>query len=145
MKQDSEKHYAVRPALSDDDRGLVQRAIARESDAFRFIIQRYNQRLYRLARSILRNDSGAEDAVQEAYVRAFTHLDSFRGDSSLATWLSRITINEALGRGCLSQGGQRCSRNSVDSIGNQHRTQEPVANRPQDISGPSSARRACRS
>ncbi len=66
MKQDSEKHYAVRPALSDDDRGLVQRAIARESDAFRFIMQRYNQRLYCLARSILRNDSEAEDAVQEA-------------------------------------------------------------------------------
>lgn len=86
------------PIVSPGDFDLVQRAIARDGDAFRFIMQRYNQRLYRLARSILRNDAEAEDAVQEAYVRAFTHLDSFRGDSSLATWLSRITINEALGR-----------------------------------------------
>lgn len=86
------------PIVSPDDFDLVQRAIARDGDAFRSIMQRYNQRLYRLARSILRNDAEAEDAVQEAYVRAFTHLDSFRGESSLATWLSRITINEALGR-----------------------------------------------
>jgi RNA polymerase sigma-70 factor (ECF subfamily) len=46
----------------------------------------------------LQNDSEAEDVVQEAYVKAFTHLEAFRGDSSLATWLSRITMNEALGR-----------------------------------------------
>jgi RNA polymerase sigma-70 factor (ECF subfamily) len=61
-------------------------------------MQRHNRRLYHIARSILRNDSDAEDAVQEAYVHAFTHLGSFRGASSLATWLGRITINEALGR-----------------------------------------------
>ena len=109
MKQDSEKRYVVRPALSDDDRALVRRAIARESDAFCLIMQRYNQRLYRIARSILRNDSEAEDAVQEAYVRAFTHLENFRGDSSLATWLSRITINEALGR-------LRARRSTVDIV-----------------------------
>ena len=54
--------------------------------------------LYRLARGILRNDGEAEDVVQETYVRAFTHLDSFRGNSSLATWLARIALNEALGR-----------------------------------------------
>ena len=47
---------------------------------------------------MLRNDSEAEDVVQETYVRAFTHLESFRGDSSLSTWLSRIAMNEALGR-----------------------------------------------
>jgi RNA polymerase sigma-70 factor (ECF subfamily) len=61
-------------------------------------MERYNRRLYRIARGILRNDSDAEDVVQEAYVSAFAHLDGFRGDSSLATWLSRIVINEALGR-----------------------------------------------
>ena len=61
-------------------------------------MERHNRRLYRIARGILRNDSEAEDVVQEAYVSAFTHLDGFRGDSSLATWLSRITMNEALGR-----------------------------------------------
>ncbi|TIW87197.1 MAG: RNA polymerase sigma factor [Mesorhizobium sp.] len=66
--------------------------------AFRTIIKTHNQRLYRIARGVMRNDSEAEDIVQEAYVRAFANLDAFRGDSSLATWLSRIVINEALGR-----------------------------------------------
>lgn len=77
---------------------LAHRALAREADAFRVIIKTHNQRLYRIARGILRNDAEAEDVVQEAYVRAFASLATFRGDSSLATWLSRIVINEALGR-----------------------------------------------
>jgi RNA polymerase sigma-70 factor, ECF subfamily len=77
---------------------LVARARDRDEAAIRAIIKANNRRLYRLARGILRNDSEAEDVVQETYVRAFTHLDSFRGDSSLATWLSRIAMNEALGR-----------------------------------------------
>ena len=77
---------------------LVRRARARDEAAVRAIIQANNRRLYRLARGILRNDSEAEDVVQETYVRAFTNLESFRGDSSLATWLARIAMNEALGR-----------------------------------------------
>lgn len=77
---------------------LVERALARDADACRCIIKTYNQRLYRLARSIVRHNGEAEDVLQEAYIRAFTHLDTFRGDSTLATWLSRIVINEALGR-----------------------------------------------
>jgi RNA polymerase sigma-70 factor (ECF subfamily) len=71
---------------------LVQRARARDEAAIRIIMQSNNRRLYRLARGILRNDGEAEDVVQETYVRAFTHLDGFRGDSSLATWLARIAI-----------------------------------------------------
>ena len=89
---------APREAGRSEDAELVRRALARDDTAFRAIMQRHNRRLYRVARSILRNDSEAEDAVQEAYVNAFTHLDGFRGDASLATWLSRITMNEALGR-----------------------------------------------
>ncbi|MER8708632.1 RNA polymerase sigma factor [Mesorhizobium sp. M1088] len=85
------------PAASGDMQ-LVGRALARDSDAFRTIIKTHNQRLYRIARGVVRNDSEAEDIVQEAYVSAFAHLESFRGDASLATWLSRIVINEALGR-----------------------------------------------
>lgn len=77
---------------------LVQRAQDRDTDAFRIIMRMHNQKLYRLARSIMRNDSEAEDVVQETYVTAFAHLASFRGKSALATWLSRIAINEALGR-----------------------------------------------
>jgi RNA polymerase sigma-70 factor, ECF subfamily len=87
----------IAPAETGDAE-LVQRARARDEAAVRHIMQANNRRLYRIARGILRNDSEAEDVVQETYVRAFTHLDSFRGDSSLATWLARIAMNEALGR-----------------------------------------------
>lgn len=80
------------------DAELVARAQARDEAAVRLIMQANNRRLYRIARGILRNDSEAEDVVQETYFRAFTHLDQFRGDSSLATWLARIAMNEALGR-----------------------------------------------
>ncbi len=80
------------------DAELVARALARDETAVRAIIRANNRRLYRLARGILRNDAEAEDVVQETYVRAFTHLAEFRGESSLSTWLSRIAMNEALGR-----------------------------------------------
>jgi RNA polymerase sigma-70 factor, ECF subfamily len=80
------------------DAELVRRALAREEAAVRAIMQSNNRRLFRLARGILRNNSEAEDVVQETYVRAFTHLEQFRGDASLSTWLSRIAMNEALGR-----------------------------------------------
>ncbi|TIQ92312.1 MAG: RNA polymerase sigma factor [Mesorhizobium sp.] len=87
----------VMPAASGEMQ-LVGRALARDGGAFSTIVKMHNQRLYRIARSVVRNDSEAEDVVQEAYVRAFAHLGDFRGESSLATWLSRIVINEALGR-----------------------------------------------
>src|SRR3978361_601296 len=85
------------PAAAGDAE-LVRRARGRDEAAIRTIMQANNRRLYRLARGILRNDSEAEDVVQETYVRAFTHLDGFRGDSAVATWLARIAMNEALGR-----------------------------------------------
>ncbi|WP_031248142.1 RNA polymerase sigma factor [Mesorhizobium sp. LNHC229A00] len=92
---------ATVPAIAESPSGdmlLVHRALAREPDAFRAIMKVHNQRLYRIARGILRNDAEAEDVVQEAYVNAFASLAAFRGQSTLATWLSRIVINEALGR-----------------------------------------------
>lgn len=81
-----------------EDADLVRMAVQRDEVAFRVIMQRHNRRLYRCARSIVRDDSEAEDIVQEAYVNAFNNLASFRGTSSLATWLTRITLNEALAR-----------------------------------------------
>ncbi len=81
-----------------DEAELVRRACARDGMAFRIIMERHNRLLYRIARSIVRNDSEAEDVVQEAYVKAYIHLGWFRGDASLATWLARITMHEALGR-----------------------------------------------
>lgn len=83
-------------ASAASDASLVARAARRDANAIRTIMQRYNRRLYRMARSILRNDAEAEDAVQSAYLNAFRALDEFRGEASLATWLTRIVINEAL-------------------------------------------------
>ena len=92
-------HRTAAPeAGSPSEAELVRRAQARDEAALRAIMQANNRRLYRLARGILRSDSEAEDVVQDTYVRAFTHLDGFRGESGLSTWLSRIAINEALGR-----------------------------------------------
>jgi RNA polymerase sigma-70 factor, ECF subfamily len=85
-------------AEARSEQELVQRARTGDSAAFRIIIQHNNRRLFRIARSILKNDSEAEDVVQEAYVRAFEHLSEFRGESTLATWLARIAINAAQGR-----------------------------------------------
>ncbi len=85
-------------ATTGEDALLVRGARDRNEAAIRAIMQQNNRRLFRVARGILRNDAVAEDVVQETYVRAFTHLESFRGESSFATWLTRIAMNEALGR-----------------------------------------------
>jgi RNA polymerase sigma-70 factor, ECF subfamily len=77
---------------------LVRRALVRDTDAFRTIMQMHNQRLFRMARGLVDDDSEAEDIVQEAYVNAFAHFAEFRGESALSTWLCRIVVNEALGR-----------------------------------------------
>ena len=77
---------------------LVARAQRGEEAAVRTIIRQNNRRLFRLARSIMKDDNEAEDVVQETYVRAFTRLAEFRGESRLATWLTRIVINEGFGR-----------------------------------------------
>src|SRR5688572_13971106 len=91
------KNAAHSPDLAAlDDVALVQLARQGNADSFRIIMQRNNQRLYRVARSVVQDDSEAEDVVQQAYVNAFISLGSFRGDSSLPTWLTRITRNEAL-------------------------------------------------
>jgi RNA polymerase sigma-70 factor (ECF subfamily) len=75
---------------------LIRLAQCNDQAAIRSIVQQHNRRLYRVARSILRNDTEAEDALQNAYLRAFSALAAFRGESSLATWLTRIVANEAL-------------------------------------------------
>lgn len=80
------------------DERLVELARQGSESAIRMLVKRNNQRLFRVARGIVRNDGEAEDVVQETYVRAFTKLDSFRGDASFSTWLTRIALNEAMGR-----------------------------------------------
>ena len=80
---------------------------AGQSSAYAALMRRNNQRLYRLARGVLGDDAEAEEAVQAGYVRAFTHIDSFKGEASIATWLARIVLNEAMAR-------QRRRRPTVD-------------------------------
>jgi len=91
---------AVLRSTTDElpDVEVARRVAAGDKDAFRLLMRRHNQRLYRTARSILKSDAEAEDAVQEAYLLAYRSMGKFRGDSSLSTWLVRIVVNEALAR-----------------------------------------------
>ena len=80
------------------DEEVVRRVLDGDTAVFEIIMRRYNQRLYRVARAILRDDSEAEDVMQDAYVRAYQHLGQFAGRSQFSTWLTRIAIHEALAR-----------------------------------------------
>jgi RNA polymerase sigma-70 factor (ECF subfamily) len=90
------RSFSTAHALNDAD--LAAAAAAGDVDAFRRIMQQNNRRLFRVARSVLQNDAESEEVVQETYMRAFAAIGGFRGGSSLSTWLTRIALNEALGR-----------------------------------------------
>lgn len=83
-------------SLTDEE--VVDRVRAGDLAMYEVIMRRYNQRLYRIARAILHDDVEAEDVMQDAYVRAYTHLEQFEGRSAFSTWLSRIAVHEALTR-----------------------------------------------
>ena len=83
---------------SVDDAELVGRIARHDQAAFEILMRRYNGKLFRVARAILKDDAEAEDALQEAYLDAFRHIDEFRGEARLGTWLTRIVINQALVR-----------------------------------------------
>jgi RNA polymerase sigma-70 factor (ECF subfamily) len=99
-------------SLSDVE--LARRIAAGDRTAVRLITQRNNQRLFRAAWSILKNRDEAEDAVQSAYLNAFAAIGDFAGRSSLSTWLTRIVINEALGRARAAK--RRRERLNADSV-----------------------------
>ena len=80
------------------DEEIVRRVLEGETALFEVIMRRYNQRLYRVSRVILRDDAEAEDVMQDAYVRAYEHLDQFAGRAAFSTWLTRIALHEALAR-----------------------------------------------
>jgi RNA polymerase sigma-70 factor, ECF subfamily len=82
--------------LSDEE--VVSRVLAGDTGMFEIVMRRHNQRLYRVARAILRNDGEAEDVMQDAYVRAYEHLNQFAGRAKFSTWLTRIAVHEALAR-----------------------------------------------
>jgi len=80
------------------DEEVVGRIRAGDTALYEIIMRRYNQRLYRVARAILRDDAEAEDVMQDAYVRAYQHLDQFAGRAPFSAWLTRIAVHEALAR-----------------------------------------------
>lgn len=88
--------HGSEPRLTDD--GLVARLRDGDAGALELLMRRHNQRLYRLARSILRNPADAEEAVQDAYVQAYERLGDYRGPNSFAAWLGRIVLNKAYDR-----------------------------------------------
>ena len=86
-------------SLSDvPDEEIVRRVVAGDSALFEVLMRRHNQRLYRVARAILRDEAEAEDVMQQAYVNAYVHLDQFADRARFSTWLTRIATYEALGR-----------------------------------------------
>jgi len=80
------------------DEEIVRRVLEGETALYEIIMRRHNQRLYRAARAILRDDSEAEDVLQDTYVRAYQHLGQFAGRAKFSTWLTRIAVHEALAR-----------------------------------------------
>ena len=91
---------AALPRIDDKtpDADLVRRTAAHDHEAFRVLMKRHNQMLYRAARSILKSEPEAEDAVQEAYMQAYRAMGDFRGDAKVSTWLVRIVVNESITR-----------------------------------------------
>ena len=80
------------------DSVLASRTASGDEGAFEALMRRYNQKLFRVARSILKNDADAEDVLQEAYLQAYRRIGDFRGEAQFGTWLTRIVINQALMR-----------------------------------------------
>jgi RNA polymerase sigma factor (sigma-70 family) len=117
---------------SDDERALVRRVLAGDRAQFECLMRRYNRRLYRLARAVLRDDAEAEDALQEAYLSAYRSMSQFRGDASLGTWLSRLVLNECLGRRRRGARRQKVVP-IVTAQGEMDAVAEPDSERPEGI------------
>lgn len=94
-------HASSAPASAADvlnDRSVIDRVLKGDTHLFELLMRRYNRRMFRLVRSIIKDTAEAEDAIQESYLQAYLNLRNFRGGDSAAGWLARIAINEALGR-----------------------------------------------
>lgn len=86
----------LREQVTDEE--LVRRIVAGDAALFEILMRRHNQRIYRAVRAVLRSDEDAEDVMQQAYLNAYQALHQFAGDAQFSTWLTRIAVNEALGR-----------------------------------------------
>ena len=80
------------------DAEIVERVRAGETALFEILMRRHNQRIYRVARAVIKDEADTEDVMQQAYINAFTHLSQFQDRSQFSTWLTRITVHEALAR-----------------------------------------------
>jgi RNA polymerase sigma-70 factor (ECF subfamily) len=89
---------AAEPLSSLADADLAARVAKHDHQAFEALMRRHNGRLFRVARAILKDDADAEDALQDAYLDAYRHMGEFRAEAQLATWLTRIVVNQALMR-----------------------------------------------
>jgi RNA polymerase sigma factor (sigma-70 family) len=89
---------ALAASSTVDETAIIARVIGGDKGAFEILMRRYNRRLYRIARAVLRNNEEAEDALQDAYLSAYRLLAQFRAEAELSTWLSRLVLNECLGR-----------------------------------------------
>lgn len=99
------------------DQDVVARVIAGDTALFEIIMRRYNQRLYRVTRAILRDDAEAEDVTQDAFVRAYQHLYQFAGEAAFSIWLTRIAVHEALRRLRLRNRNQQLEDTDYDDEG----------------------------
>jgi RNA polymerase sigma-70 factor (ECF subfamily) len=85
-------------AFEEEDAEVIRQVLQGNTAMFELLMRRYNERVYRAARAIVRDEQEAEDVMQQTYVNAFTHLGQFNGSSQFSTWLTRIAINESLAR-----------------------------------------------
>ena len=92
---DNSAQLAVKETASDD-LALVHASKGGDVSAFEELVKRYDRKLLRIAQHLMHNREDAEDVVQEAFLKAFLHLDQFREDSKFSTWLIRITLNQSL-------------------------------------------------
>jgi RNA polymerase sigma-70 factor (ECF subfamily) len=83
-------------ALSDEE--VVRRVLQGDRPLYEVLVRRYNQRLYRVARAIVRDEAEAEDVMQQVYVQGYTHLAQFAGRAQFSTWLTKIAVYESLAR-----------------------------------------------
>jgi RNA polymerase sigma-70 factor (ECF subfamily) len=120
---DTRAVVATTPGLSDAE--VVRRVLGGEGALFEVLMRRYNQRVFRAMRSVLRGDDESEDAMQQAWLNAYSHLDQYQGTASFSTWMTRIALNEAHGR-----TGGKARTTPIDEVpeedeGMRSKTQDP--------------------
>jgi RNA polymerase sigma factor (sigma-70 family) len=124
----------AQPRMAEDDSTIARLVAGGDSSAFELLMRRYNRRLYRLARASLSDEAEAKDALQDAYLCAYRCMRQFRGDSALATWLSRIVLNE-----CLARKRRAARRQNVISIVSWESSMERVTDVADSAEGPDNA------